>query len=371
MASMKGRAMVSYGPGFPLEMKEYTVPDPEPDAVVTKITMSSICGSDVHLFKGEFSGGKAKERQKPVIPGHEFVGTVHKLGSNVSTDSMGNPLKEGDRVVWCYYLPCGRCPSCINEVGSCANRHKHAGVTSDDWPHFKGAFADYYYLSPGQWIYKVPDELPDQSAVFVDCAASTVTYALSKVCLPLGGTVVIQGAGGLGLNATPVAKDMGAAKVIVVDKFPNNLPLARTFGADETICHDDFPTPESRIEKVMALTDGKGVDVVMEVVASDPSVVSEGLKMLALNGTYLSVGLVGPLVRVTIPMYPMIDRSIRLIGSSNYRAWTIPKVMDFIVRNQHKYPFDKIISHQFKLEDLNEAFAQVIDGKVVRAAIVP
>ena len=109
----------------------------------------------------------------------------------------------------------------------------------------------------------------------------------------------------------------------------------------------------------------------MEVVASDPTVVPEGLKMLAISGTYLTVGLVGPMINVNIPMWPFIDKGVRLIGSSNYKKWTIPKVLDFISRTQDKYPFDKIISHKFKLDDLEEAFKQVLSGEVVRAAIIP
>jgi L-iditol 2-dehydrogenase len=93
-------------------MKEYTVPDPEPNAIVTKLTLSSICGSDIHLYKGEF--GAPPGKQPPKIGGHEFVGRVHKLGSNIKTDTTGQPLKEGDRVAWCYYVPCGRCAACVS-----------------------------------------------------------------------------------------------------------------------------------------------------------------------------------------------------------------------------------------------------------------
>jgi len=368
MASITGKAMVNFGVGIPWEMKEYPVPDPEPDAIVTKITMSSICGSDIHGYVGDF-GPATGQKGPPRIGGHEFVGKVYKLGSNVKTDTTGQPLKEGDRVVWCYYLACGRCPACINDMAPCPNRHAHGVRSSDDYPHFKGAFAEYYYLSPGQWIYKVPDTLPDESVVFVDCAASTVTYALSKVCFPFGAKAVIQGAGGLGLSAAPIVKDMGVDPLIVIDKIPARLELAKTFGADYTIDYNEYPTPEARIERVRELTGGSGVDLVLEVVASDPTVVPEGLEMLGLGGTYLTVGLVGPF-SATLGMGPFINKGIKLIGSANYRAWTIPKVLEFMERTKDKYPFDKIISHNFKLPEVEEAYKQQIAGKVVRAGIV-
>jgi len=369
MKGEKGRAMVNFGPGVPWEMREYPVPDPEPDAVVTRITMSSICGSDVHAYKGEF-GGTPGVKGRPKIAGHEFVGRVYKLGKNIKTDYSGQPLKEGDRVAWCYFVPCGRCPACLNETAiPCPERHKHAGASSDDFPYFKGAFADYYYLSPGQWIYKIPDNVPDEAAVYVDCAASTVAYALSKATFPMGSTTVNQGAGGLGLSAAPMAKDMGSARVVVVDKLPDRLKLAKSFGADETIDYNEYKTPEARIERVKQLTRGAGANLVLEVVSSAPEVVPEGLEMLGLGGTYLTVGLVGPYT-VKMGMGPFINKGIRLIGSANYKGGTIARVLDFMSRTISRYPFDKIISNKFKLEEAEEAMKQAAAGKVVRAAVV-
>jgi threonine dehydrogenase-like Zn-dependent dehydrogenase len=107
----------------------------------------------------------------------------------------------------------------------------------------------------------------------------------------------------------------------------------------------------------------------MEVVASDPEVVPEGIEMLTLKGTYLTVGLVGPFI-AKLGMMPFIDKDIRLVGSANYKVWTIPKVLDFMSRTIDRYPFDKIISHKFKLQDAEEAMKQAMLGKVVRAAIV-
>jgi len=369
MASKMGKAMVATGLNIPWEMREYPIPDPEPDAIVTKITMASICGSDIHTYKGELKRADVLgSKENPKILGHEMMGRVYKLGSNVKTDYSGQPLKEGDRVVWCYFLPCGKCQACLNEISPCPNRLKHAVVGCQEYPHFKGAFAEYYYVRPGQWIYKVPDSLSDEAVVYVNCAASTVTYGLHKVELPLGARVVIQGAGGLGISAAPIAKDMGAAQVIVVDKFANRLELAKAFGADHTININEYPTPEARIQKVKELTGGKGVDLTIEV-ASDPDAVAEGIQMLGFGGTYLTMGIItGEISKLS--MEPFILRGLKLIGSANYRSWTIPRVLDFMERNRDKYPFDKMISHKFKLKDIEEAFRQVVAGKVLRAALV-
>ena len=371
MAGDKGRAMVHFGIGIPWEMKEYPIPTPEPGAIVTKITMSSICGSDVHEYKGDFGGPQnTKQKAKPKILGHEFVGRVHKLGSGVNTDFNGEPLKEGDRVIWCNLLPCGTCPTCLSGLGlPCPNRHVHEGTTSDEFPHFKGGFAEYYYVSPRQWIYKVPDAVPDEAAVYVNCAASTVAYALHKAVFPLGSTIVIQGAGGLGLSAASMAKEMGANRIIVIDKNTERLKMSRSFGADHTIDHNQYPEPQARIERVKQLTGGGGSNVVLEVVASSPEVVPEGIEMLALGGIYITTGLVGSF-SANLGMMPFINKGIKLVGSGNYQAWVMPKVLDFMARNIDKYPFDKIISHKFKLLDAEEAIKQAALGKVIRAAIV-
>ena len=179
-----------------------------------------------------------------------------------------------------------------------------------------------------------------------------------------------MGAGGFGLNACAFAKDMGAAHVISVDKVPEKLKLAKQFGADEVIDANEYPTVESRVAKVKSIAGGTGADVVAEFVASAPEVVAEGLQMLGLGGTFISVGLVGPNVFATVPMAAFIDRGIKLIGSANYKAWTMPQVLDMMSRTIHKYPFDKIISHKFKLEQAEEAMKLAVAGKVVRAAIV-
>lgn len=367
MSTETGRAMVQYGPGIPWEMKEYPVPDPEPGAMIIKISLASVCGSDVHLYQGDFGGPKGV-RQKPSILGHEFVGTVHRLGVKSDTDSTGKPLKVGDRVVWSPSVLCGKCPSCLKQIVPCPNRKSHVGATSDDWPHFKGGFAEYYYLSPGQWVYKVPDAVPDEAAVYVDCAAATVAYALAKVEFPMGSTGVIQGAGGLGLCAAPMIKDRGA-RVIVVDKIRERLELAKAFGADYTVDSTEYSTPEARIERVRELTAGAGAEVVLEVVAGSPEVVPEGLQMLGLGGTYVTCGLVGP-YPVQFDMGAFINKGVRLIGSASFKASTMPSVLDLMARTIDRYPWDKMISHKFKLEDAEEAVRQAAAGRVVRAAIV-
>src|ERR687895_20 len=164
-----------------------------------------------------------------------MMGRVAKLGSKVKSDSLGRPLKEGDRVAYTYFYPCGRCLACLNkEPASCPAKIERPRGPSE-FPHLHGAFAEYYYLRPGGAIFLVPDVLPDELVSPVNCALAQVIFGLHQAGLKFGGSVAIQGAGGLGIQAAAVAKDMGAATVIVIDQLAGRLDLARQFGADHTI----------------------------------------------------------------------------------------------------------------------------------------
>ena len=151
--------------------------------------------------------------------------------------------------------------------------------SSDEWPHFRGTFGDYHYLFPGHTVIKTPPELSDELVAGVNCAMTQVYGGLDMGGGGIGEYVVIQGAGGLGLYATAIARERGAGKIIVIDGVQERLDLAAEFGADELVDMRELTTPEQRIARVKELTDGWGGEVVVEVVGY-PSVVEEGLKMV-------------------------------------------------------------------------------------------
>ena len=211
----------------------------------------------------------------------------------MATDSLGAPLREGDRVTFCYFFPCGRCPVCLqDDLGSCPRKGRANRVAGTP-PYFNNAFGEYYYLRPGHWVFRVPDEVSDTVATPANCALSQVLYGLQKAGLRFGQSVVVQGAGGLGINAVAVARDMGADIIIAVDGRADRLELARAFGADHTLSLDDLPTAERRIEAVRDLTGGFGADIVADFVGY-PDVIPEGLRMLRSGGCYLEVGSIAP-----------------------------------------------------------------------------
>src|SRR5260370_26167754 len=149
-----------------------------------------------------------------------MTGRVARLGSRVKTDSLGRPIKEGDRVAYTYFYPCGRCYACLHkEPAACPNKiERPLGPSAP--PHLHGAFADHYYLRPGGSLFTVPESLSDEAVAGVNCALSQVFHGLHVAGVRPGDRVVIQGAGGLRIPAAPVAQDTGAHPPIAGAQSP-------------------------------------------------------------------------------------------------------------------------------------------------------
>jgi threonine dehydrogenase-like Zn-dependent dehydrogenase len=348
-----GKAAVFFGPGKPFEIREVTLPEVEPDAVVIRVALANVCGSDLHFWRGD---APLRLPDDGWIYGHEMTGRVARLGRRVKTDSLGRPLKEGDRVVYTYFYPCGRCYACLNkEPANCPAKIERPRGPSE-FPHFHGAFAEYYYLRPGGHVFLVPDELSDELVAPVNCALAQVIYGLHQAGLRFGGSVVIQGAGGLGLQAAAVAKDMGAATVIVVDQIPGRLALARQFGADHVIDIKEVTERRDRIALVRTHTGGAGADVACDFVGF-PQVIPEGIEMLRAGGTYLEIGTISRGAKIELEPAQLVWGAKKIVGVIMYDGWVLPRALDFLVRNRTRWPFDKLVSHTYPLEEINRAFA--------------
>ena len=368
---MKAKAAVTRENARGMAIAEYPVPDPGPEEVLIRVAMASLCGSDLHMWRGEVPWFQ----RAPGIQGHEMTGTVFRLGASRKTDSLGRPLREGDRVAYAYFIPCGECWACLSGTTGCPNRYRTRNtVTADDPPHFLGAFAEYYLLKSGQWIFKVPDELPDELVAPVNCALSQVVYGLHQIGVWLGDTVVIQGAGGLGIYACGVAKDMGAGRVVVIDAIPERLALARQFGADEVIDFKETPAKAARVQRVKELTGGTGADVVVEV-AGVAGIVQEGLEMTRVGGRYLWMGNIVPGITAEIIPHDATRQPKTIRGVLAYDRWVIPRALEWVSRTRTKYPFQKLVGARFPLEKINDAFEQAEwaagKGSVARTVVVP
>ncbi len=304
-----GKAAVFFGPGKPFEIRELPVPDVEPDAVLIRVSLANVCGSDLHFWRGD---APLRLPEDGWIFGHEMTGRVAKLGARVKTDSLGRPLKEGDRVAYTYFYPCGRCYACLaNEPAACpAKIERPAGPSQ--FPHFHGAFAEYYYLRPRGAIFVVPDALPDELV-------------------------------------SP--------------------------GADHTINVKEVTDRRERVSLVRKWTGGAGADVACDFVGF-PQVIPEGIEMLRSGGTYLEIGTISRGAKIELEPSVLVWGSKKIVGVIQYDPGVIPRALDFLVRNRTRFPFDRLISHKYPLEHINKAFAESEwhakdTTTITRAALVP
>jgi threonine dehydrogenase-like Zn-dependent dehydrogenase len=366
------KAAVFFGPGKPFEIREVPIPEVEPEGVLIRVTHANVCGSDLHFWRGD---APLRLPADGWIFGHEMTGRVAKLGSRITTDSLGRPLKEGDRVAYTYFYPCGRCYACLHKEPAACPHKIERPLSPSAFPHLHGAFADHYYLRPGGAIFKVPDELADEAVAGVNCALSQVIYGLHVAGVRFGDRVVIQGAGGLGVQATAVAKDMGAATVIVVDQIPGRLELAKAFGADHTLNFKEVPDRKERVKLVRQWTGGAGADVACDLVGF-PGVIPEGIEMLRSGGTYLEIGTISRGATFDFEPSLLVWGSKKIMGVIQYDPWVIPRALDFLVRTKDRWPWQRILSHKYALEKINEAFtASEWHNKettsITRAALTP
>lgn len=366
----KGRAAIYKGLGQPMEIREYPVPEPEPGAILIKVSRTNICGSDLHQWRGDIDLA-ALGAPLPAILGHEMIGTVAKLGEGIISDSAGQPLAVGDRVVHRYFYPCGRCRACLKgQDAACPLAPLTVMSTCEEPPHFFGTYAEYFYLRPNHTVFKVPDDLTDEMVAPANCALSQVIYGFERVGFSFGETIAIQGAGGLGIYATAVAREMGAEKIIVIDGIEERLKLAKAFGADELIDLREIKTPMERSLRVKELTGGWGADVVAELVGF-PQVIPEGIDMLGNGGRYLELGNINFGMTYEADPSKLVTANKSIVGVMLYGPYALKQALDFLSRAKDKYPFDKILSRSYPLEEINKAFEEQDKGLVTRSTIIP
>lgn len=363
---MKGKIVFFEGEkkfGFAEEI----LPKVEDGAVLTKVLCTNICGSDIKNWKGTSSVGMG---DKPTCQGHEFVGEIFELGKGVETDSMGQPVKVGDRIVAPYFITCGECKACkAGRYDLCENAYIHLGNNPSEWPHFGGTFASHYYIYPEQMFYKVPDSVPNELAVGVNCAFSQVYYGLERANLKSGETLLIQGAGGLGLYASAIAKEKGA-KVILMDGVKERLELAEKFGADYTVNISEISDLGERENLVKKLTNGEGADVALEVTGF-AGAFEEGIRHLGIMGRYVVIGINSTAVNAVISPGYITRKALTVYGVVRYLPEYIHKSLKFLEKYQDKYPFKDFSERKFSLDEIGEALQMSADRKITRAIIIP
>lgn len=341
------RALVKHHAGFGAELREVPIPQVGPGEVLVKVQATTICGTDVHIYT--WDDWAASRVQTPMVFGHEFSGIVVERGAGVTH------LQEGDHVSAETHIVCGHCSQCRRgEAHVCANT-KIIGVDT------QGCFAEYAVM-PAENLWKNDAELPPEVASAMEPMGNAVHTALSG---PIAGrTVAVIGCGPIGVMAVAVAKASGASAVIACDINEYRLHLAKTMGATHLV-HSKEEDPVAVAKK---LTDGEGVDVVLEM-SGNPTAIQQGFSMLTFGGRISMLGLPTQSVALDITN-DIVFKGAQvhgIVGRRMYQTWQ--QTAGFLTSGQ--VDLAPMITHRYSLEDFAQGFDQMMSGQSGKVVLYP
>ena len=346
------KALVFRGTGQ-IRIEEVPMPKPGPGEAVIHVTLTTICGTDLHILKGEY----------PVKPGltigHEPVGVIHELGVGVKG------YQVGDRVLVGAITPCGQCSFCLSGHWS------QCGGLIGGWKFgntINGAQAEYLLVPHAQAnMAKIPDELRDEQVVLLADIASTGISAAESADLQIGDTVAVFAQGPIGLCATAGAKLKGASLIIAVESDPVRMEMAKSMGADVVINHLKMDA----IAEIRRLTGGEGVDVAIEALGTQATFES-ALRVLRAGGTLSSLGIYSG--KLSVPVEPFAAG----LGDQKIITTLCPggkermrRLMELV--RHGKLDLTPLLTHTFSLDEITKAyklFGERRDG-VIKIAIKP
>jgi threonine dehydrogenase-like Zn-dependent dehydrogenase len=371
------RAAVITEPGK-IELRDFPMPDLAPGAVLMKVSLSGICGTDKHTFRGESKqyGGTPREKDLtyPLICGHENVGRVADTGG-VVRDSGGEILKPGDRIVHAANVECGKCFYCRNAFPyyMCENMVDYGNALHcGEAPHLFGGWSEYIYLLPNTQLFRVPDDLPDEVAVLTEVMAVTHGFELARRLNPsaFAESVAVYGVGPLGFCHLIKAKLMGCGKLIAIDLFGSRLDLASDFGA--TLCLNASELePGQIVEAIRRHTGGVGPDIVLSC-AGIPGTFKTSIEVVRQGGTVVEAGAFVDMGPISInPSTEICAKNINILGVGGETATSYLDVMNLMARNLDRLPFDRIVSHYRGLDEVAEALHIAQNDGAMKVVIDP
>ena len=238
-------------------------------------------------------------------------------------------------------------------------------------------WAEYMYLPPKSWVYKVPEYIPVEYSCMSELFVVTAILDRAKEYAAYGGkgfhfgdTVVVQGSGPIGMLMVAKARMLGAGKIIALDTFDKKLELAKEFSADVTINVKDMEDADL-VEAIRAETEGRGADVVVETVGR-PEVLKVGLEMLRRGGTYLETGNFADTGNVSLNVHRHIAaKNVLIYGNTNHPHDGYYAAFEMMWRNKDKFPIEKLITHRFKLEQAQEAMDKSFEEDALKVVFTP
>ena len=369
------RAAVMTEPGS-IKIRSFSKPEIAEDALLLRVDAAGVCGSDMHAYLGH------SKLNFPLIPGHEIMGTIEKLGPKAqeSMSVVGGSLAEGNKVA---IVPssqsCGRCYNCIHtphRTALCTGRTVYGFTNCEEPPHIYGGFAEYMYIHPRSWVFKIPERVLSRNIGVLAEPMAVATRAVERshgAGIPhiaegygIGKTVAVLGTGPIGLLVTAVLRSTGAGRIIATDLSDTRLEMARRMGATDTI--NASGPMEDRVQQVMDLTDGVGPEIVFEC-AGIPQVFKEGLEMVARGGKLIELGHFTDSGSVDIRPHTICKKDVDVLG-----MWAYPQIQfgtALAALAQIEVPLEDMITHRLPLEEVENAIQMLGKEGVLKVVIEP
>jgi len=365
---MRIKAAVFHEVNQPFQIETLDLEPPHAGEVLVRVAACGVCHSDWHLMTG------ATKHPLPVVPGHEGAGVVVTVGPGVTR------VKPDDHVALNWAPNCGECFYCLNDRPSLCGTlvgPLWAGTMMDGTPRLSKGGQPIYHFSalaafashtvvPQECCVPMSKEVPLTVAALIGCAVTTgVGAVLNTAKVKPGSSVAVFGAGGVGLSIIMGAKLAGASTLIAVDKAEAKLEMAKSFGATHALTANAETN-----DAIRALTDGRGADYVFEAIGL-PAVQEQCLFAARPGGTIVLAG-VSPMGSATNLPGAIITRQEKVVmgtyyGSAN-TARDFPLYADLYRKG--RLDLDRLISKQYPLEQINEAYADMLNGVVARGVIV-
>lgn len=357
------RAAVMPAPHKPVEVRELPEPDLAPNSALMRVTCSEVCGTDVHLLHGQLAGVPY-----PIIPGHVSVGVLEKIRGTV-VDIQGQPFAEGDAVTFLdVHRTCHACWYCLVAKASTRCPHRKVyGITYGVEDGLTGGWAEKLYLMPGVHTIRLGDVDP-LHFMAGGCGLPTALHAVDASDIQIGETVLVLGAGPVGLAAVALAHLRGAARVLCLGAPAHRLEIARKMGAADTL--DISNTNEAdRREWLLARTQGRGPDVTIEATGA-PIAVAQAMRWTRDAGRVTVVGQYTDAGGVEINPHTELNKkhlTVRGVWGSDYSHFY--RSVQVLSDPRAASAFSHVATKAYGLEQANEALEDVAAGKSVKALI--
>ncbi|MHB1318895.1 MAG: zinc-binding dehydrogenase [Anaerolineae bacterium] len=349
----------------PLELAEIPIPALTTGQVLVEITAAGVCGSDVHMWRGQ-----DPRTPRPIILGHEGVGRVAEA-KGPRHDIYGQPVSAGDLVSWERGVACGHCYYCavLHQPSLCAERwaygiHRSSLVP----PYLNGCYASHVVLDARTDIIPLKDTDDPALMVAACCSGATAAHTFDLVHVETGDTVVVFGPGPVGVFSVALARAAGAEHVAMIGGSAGRLALGHEAGAT-TILDRHATSIEERRQTILDLTQGRGADLVIEA-SGAISAATEGLDLLRRGGTLALVGFGTPVGEMTVaPFEQIVRKNVRVQGVWVSDIRHALRAVSVIRRDPRA--FAGLVTHRFPLQEATEAIVAVESRKALKAVLVP